>query len=191
MVPSRPGRRSSRWSRFSAGLIYSVEFFVPVPAGRDGNFLTNFAQKSVTDIVLVLSTFALGLGIYSLLRFPRAQPHAETSGLAQQSRPLHRVLRDAAHGLLVADEQGDGRRRTSSTCSSRASWRRSVRRCSRSSRSTSSRPRIERSESGRLRRLSCWRRRSSSCSGSVPIGEYPDQLDSRRRASGATSGWRT
>jgi len=69
MVPSRFRKTLVAIVTFGAGLIYSVEFFVPVPAGKDGNFLTNFAQKTVTDVVLVLSTFALGLGIYSLLRF--------------------------------------------------------------------------------------------------------------------------
>ncbi len=69
MVPSRLRKTLVAAVTFLAGLIYSIEFFVPVPAGKDGNFLTSFAQKTVTDIVLVLSTFALGLGIYSLLRF--------------------------------------------------------------------------------------------------------------------------
>lgn len=69
MVPSRARKTLVAAVTFLAGLIYSVEFFVPVPAGKDGNFLTDFAQKTVTDVVLVLSTFALGLGIYSLLRF--------------------------------------------------------------------------------------------------------------------------
>lgn len=69
MVPSRLRKTLVAAVTFTAGLIYSVEFFVP-PDPRTGvNFLTSFAQKTVTDIVLVLSTFALGLGIYSLLRF--------------------------------------------------------------------------------------------------------------------------
>lgn len=69
MVPSRFRKTLVAIVTFLAGLIYSVEFFVPPDAKTGKNFLTTFAQQTVTDIVLVLSTFALGLGIYSLLRF--------------------------------------------------------------------------------------------------------------------------
>jgi len=69
MVPSRFRKTLVAAVTFLAGLIYSVEFFVPPDPATGENFLTSFAQKTVTDVVLVLSTFALGLGIYSLLRF--------------------------------------------------------------------------------------------------------------------------
>ena len=69
MGPSRLRKTLVMAVTFGAGLIYSVEFFVPPDAKTGKNFMTTFAQQTVTDIVLVLSTFALGLGIYSLLRF--------------------------------------------------------------------------------------------------------------------------
>lgn len=53
---------------FLAGLIYSVEFFVPARPGTDVNFLTGFTEQ-VQQVTQVLYTFALGLGTYSLIRF--------------------------------------------------------------------------------------------------------------------------
>lgn len=69
LVPGRYRKTLVVIVTFLAGLIYSVEFFVPPPAGSDKNFLTDFAQTKVTEIVQVLYAFALGLGIFSLLRF--------------------------------------------------------------------------------------------------------------------------
>lgn len=69
MIPGRNRKTLVAIITFLAGLIYSVEFFVPPPKGTDKNFLTDFAQTTVPEVVQVLSAFALGLGIYSLLRF--------------------------------------------------------------------------------------------------------------------------
>lgn len=69
LVPSRARKMVVVAVTFLAGLIYSVEFFVPPDPKTGENFLTVFAQQRVADITLVLSSFALGLGIFSLLRF--------------------------------------------------------------------------------------------------------------------------
>jgi len=53
---------------FLAGLIYSVEFFVPADLKTGKNFLTGFIEQ-VADATNVVYAFALGLGIYSLFRF--------------------------------------------------------------------------------------------------------------------------
>ncbi|HUV04809.1 MAG TPA: hypothetical protein VMX94_06850 [Armatimonadota bacterium] len=53
---------------FLAGLIYSVEFFVPGDPKTGKNFLTGFIEQ-VADATNVVYAFALGLGVYSLFRF--------------------------------------------------------------------------------------------------------------------------
>lgn len=68
LVPSRWRKGLIAVLTFAAGLIYSVEFFVPAAKGQDGNFLTGFVEQlgKATNVVYA---FALGLGVYNLLKF--------------------------------------------------------------------------------------------------------------------------
>lgn len=53
---------------FLAGLIFSIEFFVPARKGTDVNFMTGFTEQ-VNVVAIIIQSFAIGLGIYSLARF--------------------------------------------------------------------------------------------------------------------------
>jgi hypothetical protein len=53
---------------FLAGLIFSLEFFIPAVPGTDKNFMSDFTG-SVDQISTVIQMFAVGLGVYSLIRF--------------------------------------------------------------------------------------------------------------------------
>jgi len=65
LLPARLRKPFIAIITFAAGLFFAVEFFYPV--GADGkNFLTP-AFKPVSDATTILQTFALGLGIYSLV----------------------------------------------------------------------------------------------------------------------------
>lgn len=68
LVPNRYRKTLVAVITFLAGLIYSVEFFVPPNPETEKNFLTD-AVKQVGEITNVIYAFALGLGVYSLLRF--------------------------------------------------------------------------------------------------------------------------
>ena len=67
-IPSRFRKPLVAIVTFLAGLIYSVEFFVPADPKTDENFLTGFIEQ-VGDATNIIYALALGLGIYSLLRF--------------------------------------------------------------------------------------------------------------------------
>ena len=67
-VPGRFRKTLVAIITFLAGLIYSVEFFVPANPKTDTNFLTGFIEQ-VGDATNIIYALALGLGIYSLLRF--------------------------------------------------------------------------------------------------------------------------
>ena len=67
LIPNRLRKSFIAVITFLAGLIYSVEYFVPGDkSGR--NFMTGFTEQ-VNQSTTVIYAFALGLGIYSLLRF--------------------------------------------------------------------------------------------------------------------------
>jgi len=68
LVPGRYRKTFVAVVTLLAGLIYSVEFFVPPKAGTDKNFLTDFTVQ-VGDATQVIYALALGLGVYNLLRF--------------------------------------------------------------------------------------------------------------------------
>lgn len=68
LLPGRYRKTFVAIVTFLAGLIYSVEFFVPPVPGTDKNFLTDFTEQ-VGDAVLVVYAFALGLGVWNLMRF--------------------------------------------------------------------------------------------------------------------------
>ena len=68
LIPGRYRKTFVAIVTFAAGLIYSVEFFVPPQPGTDKNFLTDFT-KLVGEAILVIYAFALGLGVFNLLRF--------------------------------------------------------------------------------------------------------------------------
>lgn len=68
LVPSRSRKWMVAVITFLAGLIYSIEFFVPADPQTDKNFMTDFVQV-VGEITNVIYAFALGLGVYSLMRF--------------------------------------------------------------------------------------------------------------------------
>lgn len=52
---------------FLGGIYYAVEFFWPVPKGKDGNFLTPY-QDLVASLATVVGSFAIGVGVISLLQ---------------------------------------------------------------------------------------------------------------------------
>lgn len=68
LVPNRYRKTLVAVVTFLAGLIYAVEYFVPANAKTGTNFLTPFADK-LQEATLVIYAFALGLGVYSLIRF--------------------------------------------------------------------------------------------------------------------------
>lgn len=68
LIPGRYRKTFVAVVTFLAGLIYSVEFFVPADPNTDKNFLTGFVEQ-VGEVTNVVYAFALGLGVYSLLRF--------------------------------------------------------------------------------------------------------------------------
>jgi hypothetical protein len=51
---------------FLGGLYYTAEFFIPVPTGHDGNFLSPY-MDTMSNIASVLGCFSVGLGIISLI----------------------------------------------------------------------------------------------------------------------------
>ncbi|MHB1000269.1 MAG: hypothetical protein ACYC27_13595 [Armatimonadota bacterium] len=53
---------------FLAGLIYAIEYFVPARPGTEDNFMTAFTEQ-VDVVTTVIFSFALGLGVYNLVRF--------------------------------------------------------------------------------------------------------------------------
>lgn len=53
---------------FLGGLYYFLEFFLPVPANKDGNALTDY-QPFVSNLATVIGAFAIGVGIISLIQF--------------------------------------------------------------------------------------------------------------------------
>ena len=68
LVPSRWRKGFIAVLTFAAGLIYSVEFFAPADPKTNANLLTGFVQQLGIATNVVYS-FALGLGVYNLLRF--------------------------------------------------------------------------------------------------------------------------
>lgn len=68
LVPNRYRKTLVAIVTFLAGLIYAVEYFVPANPKTGTNFLTPFADK-LQEATLVIYAFALGLGVYSLIRF--------------------------------------------------------------------------------------------------------------------------
>jgi hypothetical protein len=67
LVPNRFRKVLIAAATFLAGLIYSIEYFVP--GGKDGrNFMTGVTEQ-LEQTMTVVFAFTLGLGIYSLLRF--------------------------------------------------------------------------------------------------------------------------
>ena len=68
LVPNRHRKTLIAIVTFLAGLIYSVEYFVPANPKTGKNFLTPFTD-SLQEATLVIYAFALGLGVYSLVRF--------------------------------------------------------------------------------------------------------------------------
>lgn len=68
LVPGRYRKTFVIALTFLAGLIYSVEFFVPSDPETGKNFMTDVMTQTgrVTNVIYA---FALGLGIYSLMRF--------------------------------------------------------------------------------------------------------------------------
>jgi len=68
LVPNRYRKTLVVILTFLAGLIYSVEFFWPADPETGKNFLTDLRER-VGEATNVVYAFALGLGVYSLLRF--------------------------------------------------------------------------------------------------------------------------
>jgi hypothetical protein len=68
LVPSRWRKGFIAILTFLAGLIYSVEFFMPGNLKDHTNILTGLVQQ-IGKATNVVYAFALGLGVYSLLRF--------------------------------------------------------------------------------------------------------------------------
>lgn len=68
LIPSRFRRTFIAILTFLAGLIYSVEFFLPADPTTHENFLTPL-RKQIGEATNVVYAFALGLGIFSLIRF--------------------------------------------------------------------------------------------------------------------------
>ena len=68
LVPTKLRRPLIMAVTFAAGLFYALEFFWPVsgPESDQKNFLTAYI-KPFSDITTVLQSFALGLGVYSLV----------------------------------------------------------------------------------------------------------------------------
>lgn len=69
LVPGRARKPLIATLTFLAGLFYATEFFWPVATTGENagkNFLTPFL-KPVSDTATVLQTFAIGLGVYSLV----------------------------------------------------------------------------------------------------------------------------
>ena len=67
LIPARGRKTLIMICTFLAGLIYSLEYFIPGDkAGR--NFMTNVTDQ-VNQGTTLIYAFALGLGIYSLIRF--------------------------------------------------------------------------------------------------------------------------
>lgn len=68
IVPSRWRKPLIAVLTLLAGLIYSVEFFVPADPKTQMNFLTPL-RRQIGEATNVVYAFALGLGIFSLIRF--------------------------------------------------------------------------------------------------------------------------
>lgn len=67
MIPTKFRKTFVAAITFLAGLVYVIEFFVP--GGKTGrNFITGFTEQ-LNQAMTVVYAFALGLGIYSLVRF--------------------------------------------------------------------------------------------------------------------------
>lgn len=68
LIPRRMRKMSVILVTFLAGLIFSTEFFIPAKPGTDVNCMTAFTQN-VDQISTVIQMFAIGLGVFSLIRF--------------------------------------------------------------------------------------------------------------------------
>ncbi len=68
LVPARYRKLFIAILTFIGGLPYAIEFFWPANPKTHMNFLSPFVQR-IGDATNVIYAFALGLGVYSLLRF--------------------------------------------------------------------------------------------------------------------------
>ena len=68
LIPARYRKLFIAMLTFVGGLPYAVEFFYPADPKTQMNFMTPFVQ-AIGDVTNVIYAFALGLGVYSLLRF--------------------------------------------------------------------------------------------------------------------------
>jgi len=66
LLPSQWRRPMIALVTFLGGLYYFAEFFIPVPHGHEGNFLSKY-MDSVANIASVIGSFSIGLGIISLI----------------------------------------------------------------------------------------------------------------------------
>lgn len=68
LIPGRFRKKLIAALTFLAGLIYSVEFFLPADPKTQMNVLTPL-RGQIGEATIVVYAFALGLGVYSLIRF--------------------------------------------------------------------------------------------------------------------------
>jgi len=83
LLPTKLRRPLIMAVTFASGLFYALEFFWPVsgPEGDQQNFLTTYI-KPFSDITTVLQSFALGLGVYSLVSIHARKVARSQSGWA-------------------------------------------------------------------------------------------------------------
>lgn len=68
LIPGRFRKKFIAILTFLAGLVYSVEFFIPADPKTHMNVMTPFTQQ-VGEALNVVYAFALGLGVFNLIRF--------------------------------------------------------------------------------------------------------------------------
>lgn len=79
LIPGRFRRKFIALLTFVAGLVYSVEFFIPADPKTHENILTPTAQQ-IPQALTVVYAFALGLGIINLIRFHGANLMRKRAG---------------------------------------------------------------------------------------------------------------
>ncbi len=96
LVPIRHRKTFIAIVTFLAGLIYSLEYFIPARPNTDKNFMTDFTDK-LDPITTVVFTFAIGLGVINLIRY-----HGKIITRKHPNRPFSIGFFIAFFALMIA-----------------------------------------------------------------------------------------